>query len=310
MRNLLRLIIVLLLFSLAGIAAAQDQSYTVRPGDTITSIAARFDVDAEAILIRNNLLDPNRIRAGQVLMIPTGAVTVPRTHVVGAGETLTSIALRYHTTVEALLAENDLPVGWNLVVGQVLTLPAMSGAATFPRTYMLDTGDTLRIVAERFGVTWQNLAAYNRITNPNYVQAGMVIIIPPADWTAPVAPPPPPPPPPPAPQPVTVVVQRGDMLSTIAARFGVSVQALAAANHITDNRAIFPGDVLIIPLAGAPVTVPPRQAVGGHYIVRAGDTMFAIAASFGVNIYRIAEANGILNLNSIYAGQSLVIPGR
>jgi LysM repeat protein len=310
MRNLLRLTILLLVLAAAGIAAAQDQSYTVRPGDTITSIAAQFDVEAEALLIRNNLLDPNRIRAGQVLIIPTGAVTVPRTHVVGAGETLTSIAARYHTTVEALLTENDLPVGWNLVVGQVLTLPAMAGSATFARTYMLDTGDTLRIVAERFGVTWQNLAAYNQIANPNYVQAGTIIIIPPVDWTAPVVVLPPVAPPPPPPQPVTYIVQRGDMLSTIAARFGVSVQALAAVNHITDNRAIFPGDVLLIPVAGVPVPPAPRHAVGGRYTVRAGDTMFAIAAAFGVNIYQIAEANGILNLNSIYAGQNLVIPGR
>lgn len=317
------LFVVMVLALMASIAFAQDENYTVQPGDSITSIANAFDVDADAILIRNNLIDPNRIQVGQVLIIPTGAVTVPLTHVVGAGETLNDLAIRYNTTVEALRATNGFEAWQSIFVGQVVILPATGGPATFPRTYLLDIGDTLRNVAERFGVTWENVAAYNNIANPNYVQAGTVITIPAFDWTPPPAPPAPTPVPatggPTVPAPatpvvvnITYVVQQGDMLSTIAQRFNTTAEAIRAYNNITDSRAIFAGDVLIIPPTGGVPATPVTQPVptGANYVVNAGDTLFAIASAYGVNVYDLAQTNGILNLNSIYAGQSLRIPGR
>jgi LysM repeat protein len=107
------------------------------------------------------------------------------------------------------------------------------------------------------------------------------------------------------------VVQAGDTLSEIAAHYGVTIEAIRQYNGITDNRRIYPGDVLLIPLSGTPIVnpLPPRQVHHGVYLVRHGDTLFEIAAAFNANIYDIAEANGILNLNSIFVGQRLHIPG-
>lgn len=318
------LIVLFLLLTMAATAQAQNEvTYTVQPGDTITGIANAFDVEIDAILIRNGLISPNDIRVGQQLIIPQGAVALPTTHVVQPGETLTDIAIRYNTTVEALTTTNIITTPNNLVPGQVLTLPPTGGAQSFPTTYVVDTGETLRTIAAQFGTTWEVLAAYNNLANPNYIQAGMVISIPPAGYV-------PPTPPatggpvtaqPPAtdvvvaqPVSITYVVQAGDTLSEIAAYFGVTVESIRAYNAITNNRLIFPGDVLIIPPTGGPVVVQPQPTVprtvyNGYYIVRAGDTMFAIAASFGVNVYDLAEVNGILNLNAIYVGQALLIPG-
>jgi len=323
MRKLLVLFIIVMLTVVGVVSAQENETYTVRSGDTLTGIANAYDVDIDAILIANNIIDPNSIRVGQVLIIPTGAVTVPRTHVVQPGENLTDIATRYNTTVEALIDTNNLAQPDSLVVGQVITLPATGGPATFPRTYRLDIGDTLRSVGEQFGVTWQQIAAYNNIANPNYVEAGLLIQIPPVDYVVPTtttatggavtttAP---------AttvvtqPTTVTYVVQQGDVLDLIAQRFGVTIESLRAYNNLAVSDAIFAGDVLIIPPTGGvsaqtTTTVIPRTTVNGYYTVRAGDTMFAIAASFNVNVYTLAQANGILNLNSIYAGQFLYIPG-
>lgn len=324
MRKLLVLLMLALLM-VAGVASAQEnESYTVRRGDTLTGIANAYDVDMDAILIANNIIDPNSIRVGQVLLIPTGAVTVPRSHVVQPGENLTDIATRYHTTVEALIDANTIANPDNLVTGQVITLPAVGGPATFPRAYRLDIGDTLRSVGEQFGVTWEQIAAYNNIANPNYVEAGLLIQIPPVDYVVPttavatggavttttptttvvtqaVA--------------VTYVVQQGDVLELIAQRFNVTVESLRAYNDLAPVDAIFAGDVLVIPPTGGVVvqttttTVIPRTTIDGYYTVRAGDTLFAIAASFNVNVYTLAQANGILNLNSVYAGQLLYVPG-
>jgi spore germination protein len=110
---------------------------------------------------------------------------------------------------------------------------------------------------------------------------------------------------------VTYIVQAGDYLGKIALHYGTTVDAIRALNNLHPSDPIFPGQVLYIPAHGIvhPPIYVPRQTVNGYYHVRAGDTMFAIAHSFNVNIYDIAEANGILNLNSIFAGQALRIPG-
>lgn len=308
------LLIIFLMLMVTGIVAAQDETYIVQPGDSITGIANAFGVEAEAILIRNNIIDPNSLRSGQTLIIPTGALTVPLSHVVQPGENLTDIAIRYNTTVEALVTTNQLGNPARIVRGQVLTLPPTGGPAAFPRTYLVDVGDTLRNIGTRYGVTWEQIAAYNNIPNPNLIFAGDVIAIPPVDYVPPTTPAP-------AtsvpvvvsPQAVTYVVQQGDTLEGIAQAFSVTVESLAEYNNITNNRAIFAGDVLNIPPTGGPVTTPvfvARQTVNGYYTVQVGDTLFAISSSFGVNIYTVAQANGLLNLNAIYAGQALRIPGR
>lgn len=313
MRKLVLIFVFLLM--IVSVVAAQstgEATYTVRSGDNITGIANAYGVSEDAILIRNNIIDPNRIRVGQTLIIPTGAVTVPQSHVVDYGERLTDIAIRYNTTVEALIATNHLAQPDNLIPGQVLTLPPTGGPATFPRTYLVEIGDTLRNIGAEYGVTWQQLAAFNNIANPNYIQAGVVIQIPATNYVPPVQQP--------AgvpvviqPQPLTYIVQQGNVLEGIANAFGVTIEGLRQYNNLNTWDAIFPGQVLTIPPTGGPVivqvTFPPRTIINGWYTVRAGDTLFAIASNFGVNIYTLAQTNGIFNLNSVYAGQALYMPG-
>lgn len=257
MRKLIFLLMIVLVSAVGAVSAQENESYVVQRGDTLTSIATAFDVEADAILLANNIIDPNRLVAGQVLTIPTVALMMPTTHTVGAGETLNDIAIRYNTTIEALVDVNMLSSANNITVGQVLTLPTTSGPASFARSYRIEIGDTLRTIGEQFGVTWQQIASFNNIANPNYVQAGMIITIPPANYVIPTA------------------------------------------THVVA------GHVAIAPAPQVLVTHP--ILVHGVYTVRAGDTMFAIASAFGVNVYDIAEANGILNLNHIYVGQRLVI---
>ena len=69
-------------------------------------------------------------------------------------------------------------------------------------------------------------------------------------------------------------------------------------------------DVLVIvtPTPGTPRPVTPTPVAGRTYVVREGDSLSAIAARFGVTEEEIQRANGIVDPNSIYAGQELVIP--
>ena len=119
------------------------------------------------------------------------------------------------------------------------------------------------------------------------------------------------------------VVKPGDNLAWIAQKYGVSVQALAAANSIYNVNIIYVGQVLTIPgcSTGPAPTATPAPAITATptptatpgmtpmtYTVKPGDSLSAIAAHFGVDVYYLAQANGIWNINIIYVGQVLVIP--
>jgi len=105
---------------------------------------------------------------------------------------------------------------------------------------------------------------------------------------------------------VVHIVQPGETLSIIAARYGTTVQAIASANGIYNVNRIYAGQRLFIPV----VTPPPGGTLRGttFYIVGRGDTLAAIARRFGTTVSAISAANGIVNPNLIFPGQRLVIP--
>lgn len=101
-------------------------------------------------------------------------------------------------------------------------------------------------------------------------------------------------------------VRWGDTLFAIGRATGANPWAIASANGIVAPYTIFPGQQLWIPVWNPP---PPPPPVCGYWRpVYAGDTMLSISRATGVNVWSIAAANGIYNLNLIYAGRSLWIP--
>ena len=101
-------------------------------------------------------------------------------------------------------------------------------------------------------------------------------------------------------------VRWGDTLSSIARYTGVSAAAIAQANGLANPNYIYAGQWLWIPCAAPPP--PPPPSCGYWYTVRWGDTMNSISYRTGVSPWVIAQANGIYNLNRIYAGRALWIP--
>lgn len=103
--------------------------HIVQPGETLFRIAKRYGVTVEWLARVNGLADPGRIQAGQRLIIPgpekreDRTPSLPlRTHVVQRGETLYRIALRYNTTVAALIEANGL-TSERILAGQLLQIP-------------------------------------------------------------------------------------------------------------------------------------------------------------------------------------------
>ena len=111
------------------------------------------------------------------------------------------------------------------------------------------------------------------------------------------------------------VVQPGDTLGLIASNHGVSVEALAEANGLTDVNYLFVGQELQIPGVGGPVSVVQAASSDGgggsahtSYTVVEGDTLYAIAGKFGTSPDAIASANGLSDINFLSIGQVLQIP--
>lgn len=125
-------------------------------------------------------------------------------------------------------------------------------------------------------------------------------------------------------------VQRGDNLSSIASRHGVTTAEIVDLNKIKDPNAIRVGQKLLLPAHARVGTTAPRTAApsapatarpaaapsaatpaveGATYVVQAGDSLSRIASRHGVTAARLAEANNITDPNRIRVGQKLVIPG-
>ena len=114
-------------------------------------------------------------------------------------------------------------------------------------------------------------------------------------WTAPAAP------------PSDYVVQPGDTVFDIAKRFGVRTAEVLAANGLTAQSVIHPGQTLKLAAPTAPVApATPSSAVASHVVV-AGDTVFAIARTYGTTVDAILAANGLTPGSIIYPGQKLAV---
>jgi len=180
--------------------------------------------------------------------------------------------------------------------------------------YVVRPGDTVYDIAGRYGLTVAALAAANNLADPSMIYADDELVIPGSSAATPE--------PAVAATPVlpeagnTYTVRSGDNPYRIARRFGVPVQALMDANHITNPTRLTVGQLLIIP--GSHDTVPPEppaEAVTatapaeGAYVVRPGDTLYQLARRFGTTTAALIAANDIADPRRLAVGQVLAIPG-
>ena len=154
-----------------------DGTYTVKSGDTLSTIANDFGVTVDQLVRWNNISNPNLITIGQILYFAdksSSGLGQGITYVVQAGDTLSGIATKFGTTVANLVSLNNISDPNLIYVGQVLKLPSSGNSS---RTYTVQEGDTLSSIATKFGTTVVNLVSLNNISNANLIYVGQVLYV-------------------------------------------------------------------------------------------------------------------------------------
>lgn len=164
-------------------------------------------------------------------------------HVVRPGDTLYDIAQRYGVTVDAIVATNKLTNPNQIEVGQRLVIHEAAHGFRSLTAYVVQPGDTLTLIAHRFQVSVEVLATLNRLTNPSLIYVGQRLSIPVKGTEATAG-------------GQVHVVQPGDTMARIAARYGTTVWQLAQANAITNPSVIYVGQRLFVPTGEGQSSLP------------------------------------------------------
>jgi LysM repeat protein len=202
-------------------------------------------------------------------LAPPAAAAPEEVHVVTAGETLSHIAVRTGSSVEALAEANGLPDPRVLQVGQRLAVPAAQAApaptATAAATVTVKAGDTLSHIAARTSTTVEALAGANGLVAPYRLTVGQRVALPAQGLPAPAPAPAPAAPAAPVLPGPTVTVAAGDTLSAIADRAGIALADLLTSSGLRAGDVIRPGQQVTLPAPPAPAPPVASTFAGRTY---------------------------------------------
>ena len=145
--------------------------YTVKAGDSLYSIANKYGMTVEELKRLNNLTS-NLLTIGQMLKVSyEDNIGQMDFYEVKSGDTLYSIAIKYDTSVDNLMKNNNLTSSF-LQVGQVLKIPTTANLGT----YTVVAGDTLYSIAKRYNMSVDTLKELNNLSN-NLLYIGQNLVV-------------------------------------------------------------------------------------------------------------------------------------
>lgn len=258
-------------------AAAATATHVVEPGDSLWSLARRYDTTVASLMAVNALSD-DALRPGLELTVPSAAAAPAPTPATAA------------TPAAAPAAAS------------AATAPTPAPSPTPTTTVTVRTGDSLYEIALARGVSVDDLIAWNDLDG-TLIKPGQVLALQqPANA--------------PAAAPLVVHVASGDSLWTLARRHGTTVEALAASNGISANGTLRVGQALTVPGQYAAVHATSGAAgadVGGaaaaEIRVVPGDNLWKIARQHNTTVASLMALNGLPH-DRLVVGQTLrVVPG-
>ncbi|MFW5991904.1 MAG: LysM peptidoglycan-binding domain-containing protein, partial [Halanaerobiaceae bacterium] len=178
MRKIFVLLAIAMLFIalFTTLAAAKDNSYTVKTGDSLWKISQSFNIPLEEIMEINNLNHPSLIFVGQKLIITDKNENSDYiTYTINPGDILWSIAQCYGTTVEKLVQLNNINNAYDLYIGRKLLVPVPnyhSSQLYHINSYRVQTGENLTEIADYYGLSEQELRTINYLKKDEQVYPG------------------------------------------------------------------------------------------------------------------------------------------
>ena len=251
------------------------------------------------------------IAIAAVAVTATGGVAhADEEYTVRSGDTVSHIAAKHGTSVQAVRSANGLDARASIQAGQRLTVPtgspapaARPAAAPSASTHTVASGETVSAIAQRYGTTVAAIVSANGLDSRAFIRVGQTLTV--SGAAAPAASTPA------APAAAgTHTVASGETVSAIAQRYGTTVAAIVSANGLDSRAFIRVGQTLRVSGAAAasPAPAAPAAARGAH-TVASGETVSSIAQRYGTTVAAIVSANGLDSRAFIRVGQSLTVPG-
>lgn len=201
-----------------GLPSTQN-TYTVKKGDSLWSIAKKYNTTVEQLKAANNLTS-NLLNIGQVLKIPQTEVPVEpgdyTVYTVVSGDNLYNIARRYNLDVKDIVDYNNLSTT-NLSIGQRLLIPTKTVPTPSEgyQTYIVKKGDNLYSIANKYNTTVDEIKSLNNLTS-NILSINQKLLIPSTKAN-------------------TYTVKKGDNLYSIARNYNTTVDEIKRKNNLTSN---------------------------------------------------------------------------
>ena len=231
-------------------------------------------------------------------------------HKVQRGQTLSGIAAKYRVTVSDIKRWNNLKSNM-IYVGQKLkiyssTPPSKTSSVTSTNTtnqtssssaktqnivHVVKSGETLSGIASKYGVSVNNIKNWNNLSSDK-ISIGQKLIINPTEQTSSKT----------STQQIHVV-KRGETLSGIASKYGVSVDNIRNWNNLSSDKITIGQKLIINPTEQTSSKTETQQI----HVVKSGETLSGIANKYNTTVDAIKKANN-LKSNKIYVGQKLKIP--
>ncbi|MDK2895965.1 MAG: hypothetical protein PWP04_85 [Candidatus Atribacteria bacterium] len=307
------LLLMVLVFSFLGMRVAYSaQVYSVKKGDTLWSIARRYQVPLDLLEKANGLSGEDVLPIGFQLTIPTSEGDIvsqneskSNEYIVQAGDNLWDISRKFDVPLKSLLESNNLSEKSILRVGQKLKIPSSASLAqkeppqTSTLIHRVEKGESLWVISRHYGVSMESIMSRNHLNPDSILAIGMELVIPTSSASSGQS------------STSTKVegfyyqVQKGDSLWTIAQKFGTSVDALSRANQLTNPEKLSISQSLWIPSAQRPAGASGEYQT---YQVRAGDTLWSISRSYGVALNQLMSINGLNEKSVLQVGQNIRIP--
>src|SRR5699024_5064109 len=286
------------------VTPSTGSTYTVKSGDTLTHIAAKYKTSVSELKKLNNLKS-DLIYVGQKLKVTgssssskpetkptTPAPSTGSTYTVKSGDTLSHIARKYKTSVSELKKLNHLKSDL-IYVGQKLKVNGSSSskpetkpttpAPSTGSTYTVKSGDTLSHIAVKYGTSVSDLKKLNNLKSDLIYVGQKLKVNGSSSSSKPTTP---------APSTgSTYTVKSGDTLTYIARQYKTSVSELKKLNHLKSDL-IYVGQKLKVKGSSSsskPTTPTPSTAA--TYTVKGGDTLSHIARQYKTSVSELKKLN-------------------